>query len=779
MEGMRLSEGLQISLTTAAVLLPAIVGLILLGWPNGTWAARGLGILASAGTALIVLLLMIAGEDAVLEVWEMAPQLFIRVAWRVNFATLSLCVLVSGIGALVQHFAGAYFGRTDKARCALGTLLIFESAMLGLILSDDLFLLFTFWELTGLCSFFLITTDSDKRADTFAAAQQALVVTVGGALPMMVGFIALAVMTGTSSLTALASSPPPLGVQTVALALILPGILSKSAQVPLHFWLPGAMAAPTPISAYLHSATMVKAGIILLLYLFPICGASWLWSSSLIPIGVLTCLWGSYRALGQDDIKLLMAWSTVSQLGLMVITAGLGTDLAIRAATLYLFAHAIFKAGLFLGIGGIDHSAHTRRLSELGGLGRRAPALAVVVALLAGSMAGLPPFAGFLSKELVLKKLLMAEPFLHDLAVLGIVLGSVGTVAYTCRFYFGCFAGLPRSEETEKALPIGWNFLFAPAVLGVLSLFGGLGAVLVDRFFLEPTTAALLGYSLAVPELRLWHGVNVPLILSTGIVISGYAVHRFIGSKPLPAGPLPSGSQLFESFLAGAQSIGGSLNRGLAGAPPAVYIALALALAFSPALWLIEPALDQMLTPWSITGLLILVLLGIGLALLVSLPTKVGRILALTTVGFSVALLYGQLSAPDLVLTQLLVEVLTTVFFLLAVRFLVGKEPNESKSTGLNALRWLFASLIGAASAALALTVHKLPADGRLPDYFFSAAPEVAHGLNLVNVTLVDFRALDTLVETLVVILACVGVLGLLTGREWPSRKKSEHEKHA
>jgi len=771
-----LTEAVQMGLATCIVAIPAVVGLLLLVWPSGDRAATTIGVLASLAASSVIAILMSTGANQVFDVWEMAPDLFMRVAWRIDFATLCLSALVSGIGALVLQFAGAYFGATPKARRAIGTLLIFESAMLGLILSDDLFLLFTFWELTGLCSFFLIATDSDKRDDTFAAAQQALVVTVGGALPMLIGFIVLTVSTGTSSLSELAASPPPIAIQTIALALILPGILSKSAQVPLHFWLPGAMAAPTPISAYLHSATMVKAGIILLLFLFPICGESGLWIAVLVPLGTATCLWGAYRALGEDDVKLLMAWSTVSQLGLMVITAGLGTDLAIRAATLYLFAHAIFKAGLFLGIGGIDHAAHTRNLSALGGLGRRAPALAVVIGLLAGSMAGLPPFVGFLSKELVLKKLLMADPFLHDLAVIGIVLGSVGTVAYTCRFYFGTFAGKPRSDSAAEASAIGWNFLFAPAVLGVLSLAGGLGAVLVDRFMLEPVTAALLGYRLGVPELRIWHGVNVPLILSTGIVVFGYLIHRLLGHRPLPSGVLPTGPQIFDAFLDCAQWVGATTNRALAGAPPAVYLALALILGLYPALGLSGAISSMGTTSWNGAGLLILGLLAVGLFLLVSLRSKIGRILALTSVGFAVALLYGQLSAPDLVLTQLLVEVLTTVFFLLAVRFMVGREPTERKSAPMSLLRWAMAAGVGLASTALVLSVHRLPSNGRLPDYYFRAAPEIANGMNLVNVTLVDFRALDTLVESLVVVLACIGVVGLLMGREWLSPMRSDRK---
>jgi multicomponent Na+:H+ antiporter subunit A len=394
-------------MATGVVALPAFVGALLLAVPRAAGRARALGVAGSAGSLLLAAALLAEGADGVVVAWEWAPALSVNVAWRLNVATLAFAALVSGVGALVLHFAGAYFGASDKGRRAIAVLCLFEASMLGLVLADELLLLFAFWELTGLCSFFLINTDADKRDDTFASAQQALVVTVGGALPMLAGFLYLILETGTGSLSALAAMELSPRVQTLAFALILPGILTKSAQVPFHFWLPGAMAAPTPISAYLHSATMVKAGLILLLYLFPVCGDSAVWTGVLIPVGALTCIWGSYRALGEDDAKLLMAWSTVSQLGLMTITIGLGTDLAIRAAALYLLAHGVFKAGLFLGIGAIDHAARTRRLSELGGLRHRTPLLCVVVAVLAGSMAGLPPFAGFLSKELVLKKLLL------------------------------------------------------------------------------------------------------------------------------------------------------------------------------------------------------------------------------------------------------------------------------------------------------------------------------------------------------------------------------------
>ncbi len=757
-------------IASGAVALPALVGGLLLAFPQATRLSRALGIAASLGTVVLLASLLAEGAAGVAVAWEWAPALSVRVAWRLDAATLALATLVAGVGALVLHSAGAYFGPSQKGRRAIAVLCVFQASMLGLVLADELLLLFVFWELTGLCSFFLIDTDADKREDTFASGQQALVVTVAGALPMLVGFLYLILETGTGSLSALVTLDLAPGVQTLALALILPGILTKSAQVPFHFWLPGAMAAPTPISAYLHSATMVKAGLILLLYLFPVCGASPLWSGVLIPLGAATCIWGSYQALRQDDVKLLMAWSTVSQLGLMVITAGLGTDLAIRAAFLYLVAHAILKAGLFLSIGAIERAAGTRELSRLGGLGRRAPLLCVVVAVLAGSMAGLPPFSGFLAKELVLKKLLLADTSVHDIAVIGIVLGSIGTVAYTARFFFGCFAGSPGSDGASTPQRVGPGFILAPGLLAAMSLVGGLAAPFIDRWIVEPASDALVGYSLGAPELALWHGINVPLILSGLILTFGFFLHRYSEHRQLPAAPAAlSGERLFAGFLDGAQTLGGLCNRALAGASPSVYTALLLALALVWALPL-GGQLAGLLGSWDAGGAVVLAILAIALALLIGLASKVGRILALTAVGFAVAMLYSLLKAPDLVLTQLLVEVLTTVFFLLAVRLVADREPPAEPSRVLQGARLGFAAILGVAGAALVFALQAVPRDTRLSDAYFEAGPAIAKGTNLVNLVLGDFRALDTLVETLVVLVAALGAIALLLGRELPPR---------
>lgn len=257
-----MTDSVAAFVASLVVALPASCGVWLLLSPRSRSLAGPLGATASLLATACVGVLAFSAMPGVLSIWAWAPELFVSLAWRVDAATLSLAGLVSFVGGLVLFFGGAYFGPSDKGRVAIGTLLVFEASMLGLILSDELLALFIFWELTGLCSFFLINTDADKRADTFSSAQQALVVTVAGALPMLVGFLYLATTAGSSSLTDLRAAELPVAVQTAVLLLVLPGIVTKSAQVPFHFWLPGAMAAPTPISAYLHSATMVKAGLI-------------------------------------------------------------------------------------------------------------------------------------------------------------------------------------------------------------------------------------------------------------------------------------------------------------------------------------------------------------------------------------------------------------------------------------------------------------------------------------------------------------------------------------
>jgi len=757
---------LEAQLATLLVFAPALAG----AWPlllrRGGRLAVGGAVAGSVASLVLAGVLLANAERGVAEAFAWAPELGVTLSWRLETATLAIAALVAAIGALVLQYTGSYFSDPAKAARVAALLALFESAMLGLALSDNLFALFAFWELTGICSFFLISVDAAQRDDAFPAARQAFLVTSGGALSMLVGFVYLLIETGTASLGELTAAELSPVVGTVALALILPGVLTKSAQVPFHFWLPGAMAAPSPISAYLHSATMVKAGVILLIYLYPILGGSPLWTACLVPLGALTALWGSYRALGEDDVKLLMAWSTVSQLGLLTLTLGLGTDLALRAAVLHLFAHAIFKAGLFLSVGAIDQSAGTRSLTELGGLGRRAGWLFAASAVLAGSMAGIPPLAGFLSKELILKKAMLADPLVHVPAIAAIVLASIGTVAYSSRFAFETFTGEPRGEKVAAARLPGWGLLAAPALLALMSLASGLGARWVDLFFLEPVTGSLLGGMLEFKPLSLWYGINAALILSVVIVTLGYGCDRLLGLRFLPRQPLGrEGARYFEGFLDSSQRIGGWVSHQLAGRSPALYFALVLTLGVF-ASWLLVGAVDISFEAHG-GGFAVVGLLALSLAALFAVESRLAQVLFVSAAGFAVAILFRLMSAPDLLLTQLLVEVLTTVFLVLALRWVPRREvavdfprlPRAALALG-----------VGVALAVLVFAVAGARAPSAVKEGYVAAAPELAKGLNVVNVILTDFRSLDTFIETLVVVIAALGVVALVRGREMPRR---------
>lgn len=728
-----------------------------------SWLAAG----ASACAAGLAVQSLASGTSGVVQVAGWAPDLGIDVSFRFDALTLPLAAMVAGIGAIIVHFCGHYFGPGDKRRTVIATLSLFEAAMLGVVLSDNLYLLFIFWELTGLCSFFLIATDADKDPDAPVAAKQALLVTVGGALPMLVGFVYLADVAGTASLSQLATTPPAAGVMTIALALILPGVFTKSAQFPFHFWLPGAMAAPTPISAYLHSATMVKAGVILMLFLYPVLGQSWLWTAALVPAGAVTLVWGSYQALRQDDIKILMAWSTVAQLGLLFVTIGIGSPLAIRAAVMHVFAHAVFKAALFLVVGVVYHETHTRLLSRLGGLKTVMPVLHAGSLVCAASMAGIPPMAGFLSKEIVVEGALHSDGWIRIAALAAIVAGSVGTVWYSARFHFGIFTGTMRGHEAEHAHAPHKGAEAGVMILAGLSLLMGLGAGLTGDWLLNPAVATLSGAPEAVSHLALWHGLTPPLFVSAGIIGLGLLLHHRSGFRELPGRFRVAAAETFEVFLDSCKAAGGFLNGIFSAANPAIYFGSAVLIGFAGSLAVIPDLNYRFEVESSVTGWSVILIQVLAIAGVFAIQNRLARVLLLSAVGFSVAVIYRLFRAPDLMLTQVLVEVLLTVFVALAIRFLpAGKDPGWERPGMSGAFRSALALAAGVAAFSLVIGIFGVPQDMRLPEYFIRQAPAVSGGNNIVNVIIVDIRGLDTLVETFVIIAAALGVAGLLRRRE-------------
>lgn len=759
-----------------------------------SWIGSALGF-------LLATLLTLRADRGVYGLGHWVSGLGLELSFRLDALTLALALLVVGVGTFVLHYAANYFGPSLAGRRAAAWLLAFEFSMLGLVLSDNVLLLFVFWELTSLCSFFLVQMEAAKSREAEPAARQALLVTVLGGLFLLVGLLLIQSELGSASLSEWASGSLEPRAANVALVLVAIGALTKSAQVPFHFWLPGAMAAPSPISAYLHSATMVKAGIILLVFLFPVLGVATLWTPLLLAAGVATCIWGSYRALAETDVKKLMAWSTVSQLGLLVLTLGLGTQLALRAALLHLFAHGVFKAALFLAVGSIDKATGTRDLRELGGLARREPVLAAAVLVSAGSMAGLPPLAGFLSKELILKKTMLADPALHLPALVAIIVASIGTVAYSARFVHGVFFGagdgkskrdsgpasrtaevspneadLARGVEADivekRRLPPG--LIVAPAALSALSILAGAGATWTDQYFLEPVTAALLGHELEPPKLKLWYGWNVPLFLSLGIVVGGLLLAKLATGQYAPVRVTRlAPHRLYDQAFEAAAVCGNWLDRILTKGDPRIYVVSMLAIGFSTAVPYLLRMPVHSVGSVDVPALLIsggLLLAGVGL---LRAGGNVAKILWSSVLGFGVAGLFRRTHAPDLVLTQLLVELIVTVVLLVAVRRL---EPlvRGQREGGHRAARprvWLglrhFAALVVALGAAsLVVAFEAVDPVRSLRDVYATAGPTLAEGKNLVNVILVDFRGLDTFVETWVVMLAGVGVVALLRGAE-------------
>ncbi|HSK95426.1 MAG TPA: proton-conducting transporter membrane subunit, partial [Euzebyales bacterium] len=513
------------------------------------------------------------------------PAAGLSVSFRVDAFALLMVALVSGIGTLIFWYSASYFEHRADSRADLGRfasrLTAFAGAMLGLVVVDNLLVLYVFWELTSITSYLLIGYE-DQKGSARAAALQAIIVTGAGGLAMLAGFVLLGQAAGTYEISALLAAPPTGGLATVGALLTLAGAFTKSAQVPFHAWLPGAMAAPTPVSAYLHSAAMVKAGVYLIARFAPAFAVVIGWRPLVLGVGLLTMLVGGLRALRQDDLKLLLAYGTVSQLGFLVSLFGVGLGEATYAAAVLLLAHGLFKATLFLVTGIVDHQTGTRDIRRLSGLGRRMPALAVVGTVAAMSMAGLPPLLGFIAKEGAYESLLhagLAAPW-GVVVVVGAVAGSVVTFAYSYRFVWGTFATKPlagrRGRVGGAAAAPGVAFLAAPALLMALTVATGI---------VPSTVAALLNAAaqalVAVEDtpLAAWHGVNAALGLSLLTVALGVGlvwVREPLATLQERFGGWPGAQQAYEWSVAGLNHVADRLAGAVQHGSLPIYLAVIL-----------------------------------------------------------------------------------------------------------------------------------------------------------------------------------------------------------
>jgi multicomponent Na+:H+ antiporter subunit A len=722
------------------------------------------------------------------EVLPWIPELRLELAFRMDALAWVMSLLVLGVGALVLVYCARYFKDKDDYLGGFGAqLLAFAGVMFGLVTADDLLLLFVFWELTTVLSYLLIGYARTRLAAR-RSALQALMVTTAGGLAMLVGLIMLGFSAGTYRVSAILAQAPQLvtgpagGAVAAAVVLLLIGAVTKSALVPFHFWLPGAMAAPTPVSAYLHAAAMVKAGIYLVARLAPGFADTAFWLPLVLGLGLATMLVGGYRALRQTDIKLILAYGTVSQLGFLTMVVGLGTPDAALAGLALLLAHGLFKAALFLVVGIIDHQAGTRDIRQLSGVYGSARALAVVAGIGAASMAGVPPLAGFVAKESVF------EAFVHYgsaspaglLILAGLVLGSILTFAYSARFMWGAFAVKPGVEATPFK-PIKPAFLAAPALLSLLTVAYGLWPGAVDGWT-QPYAALFAGTAHggtdpdggsaagAAGHLALWHGFTPALGLTALTFALGLAmfygrdaVSRLQGLVPGWIDADRAYQQTIGALDDAAVWVTGRTQRGSLFFYLSVILTVATVLPLTSLVLANRPLPEGLYFIDPNSPLQLVAGAGIVISALAAVRAN-KRFLAVLMVsvsGYGIALMLALQGAPDLALTQMLVETIILVAFVLAMRSLPAGLRDRTGGK-YRVIRIIIGAAFGITMVFVA--IHALGARVALPVSleFPKLAYEGGGGLNVVNVTLVDIRAWDTFGEISVLALAATGVASLI-----------------
>ncbi|MGE0796698.1 MAG: hydrogen gas-evolving membrane-bound hydrogenase subunit E [Lautropia sp.] len=707
-----------------------------------------------------------SGQAAVTTI-DWIPSLGIALAFRADGLSLLFALLITGIGTAVFLFAATYLARHPDRPRFFGYLTLFMGAMLGAVLADDLIALLVFWELTSLASFLLIGFEpEDKTARR--AAQQGLLITVGGGLALLAGAIVLGEAAGSyriSVILAQGSSLASHPAAGIAIALIAIGAFAKSAQAPLHVWLANAMVAPTPVSAYLHSATMVKLGVYLMARLNPTLGDTAIWTTLLQIGGLATMLTGSVLALRETDLKRMLAYSTVVSLGTLMVLIALPYAIASFALIAFLIVHALYKACLFLVAGIIDHEAGTRDTTTLSGLRHRMP-LTAAVALLGGlSMAGLPPFIGFVGKELVYQASLdSAAPSLPVLIALiaNAVMVAVAGVL-TLRVFFGPPASTPQTPHDPP-----WPMLAGPAALALLGLVFGIAPWLANDLVLAAARSVAPG---DVPyALALWHGFTPILALSGATLLLGCVLYRYwtplhrLLAGQTAIGRLGPDAQ-YDRLIDGLQRVArwqtrriqsGSLRRYVAATLAIFVLAIGGTLCWQGGLaWPAPRSIELTIA--------IPILLTIAAIAVVRARDFVAGVLAAGMVGFGMALVFLFHGAPDLAFTQFSVEAVAIVI-LLAI---VGRMPfrdRTRRTTGERRTDAVIAIGIGGVATLVLLAVLGTPFDGRYGDYFMATSLPEAHGRNVVNVIIVDFRALDTLGEITVLALAALAAAAVFTG---------------
>ncbi|MEQ8474197.1 MAG: proton-conducting transporter membrane subunit [Marinoscillum sp.] len=692
----------------------------------------------------------------------------IHCSFYLDGLSLFFALLISIFGLLVFLYSSRYMKAYEQRNRFFSFLFLFMGSMLGVVLSANAISLFVFWELTSFSSFLLIGFNHDKQ-ESRRAARQAMLVTAGGGLALMSGLVLLELMTSTgfnlNEAIKMAAAVESNDLKVAAILLIGIGAFTKSAQFPFHFWLPNAMAAPTPVSAYLHSATMVKTGVYLVLRLNPVFGQVELWANLLGIVGAISMTWGAVKAFRQDDFKSVLAYTTISALGIFFMMTGVGSESAINAVMVYIFAHALYKGALFLAAGNIDHQTGTRSISALSDLFRKMPYTSIIVLCSFASMAGIIPFIGFIGKESLYDALFHDT---NDLAVLYLILlfiSSAFFVAITLDITFEDIfkRGNFRHQAVKEA---SWWMVVPPILMVLVSLVSGI----MPGTFIEPliqwSAANILGAEPSM-HLKLWHGFNTILALSLATLASG--VGLFLLRKTIRKYDQPQwlyGDYWYDHLMSGITSVSKRVTNFIQNGYLRNYIALILLVFCSLMAWVLihyrafsTINFSQLGKDAEIYELVILAFISIAVAFLFRTRSRLTVTATFGIIGYSIALAYTLFSAPDVAITQFLAETLTLMMMIL----ILHKLPSYTLKKRINHWKYLPISIVfGLIMTGVSYIMLEQESHSPLKQYFLEQSVKSGKGENAVNVILVDFRALDTLGEITVLAITMIGIVGLL-----------------
>lgn len=775
------------SLNLSAIILSGFVAAALAPWLHGLLKEKTGWLLAAYAAVLTGYFASFIPMVSHGEIHECFipwfPSMGINFSFYVDGLGLLMALLITGIGALITLYASSYLHGDGNLGRFYMSLMMFMASMLGVVLADNLLVLFIFWELTSVSSYLLIGYKHEE-AGSRKAALQALLVTGAGGLALLAGVVSIYVVTGTYEMSTLLETPDILRESPyygVIFTLVLLGAFTKSAQTPFHFWLPSAMAAPTPVSAYLHSATMVKAGVFLLAHMRPLLGDTFAWFLVLTLFGGLTLLTGGWLALVQTDLKRILAYSTVATLGLLVFLLGIDTQEAVAAALTFLMAHAMYKAALFLIAGIVDHETGTRDVRLLGKLWKLMPYTAGAAALAGLSNAGSPFLFGFIAKEYAYEAALHAPTGATALTSVAVA-GNICLVAVGVLVGFLPFWAKAKGQPPKHPHEAPFAMWIAPMVLGVASLITGCAPWLVDKSLLLPATIASWGGE-AHFYLNIWHGLTFALFLSTvtvtiGVVFAfGRSYFEKLKAKMGPSADNLGPAHMYDMVYNAIVSFSKWQTRMQQSGYQRHYI-MALFMGTGALILLSFLRLGISYWPWPGDGIpplpfyevfLVVIMLG-ALLLVVTTKSRMTAIMGLGVIGYGVSLIFTFYSAPDLAITQILVETLTLILIMVVV-YRLPQFQNYS-TTAKRIQDGIFSCIFGIIMTLLIIKANTYQFREPISEYFAETSKVEAHGQNVVNVILVDFRALDTMGEITVLAVAALGVWALLRFT-WGGKKPS------